>query len=125
MISVPLNNTTKLNLHTCTYTIYVFIHAPLFSFVGIYYINIPMSQLLAYYQNYGIVQSRSKNAEQQVSIPIYQPALTQNQVYAPNKLTYQPKVQYVSTYPKYTEAVIAKVMNKYIHWLFSVKPILV
>lgn len=69
-----------------------------------------MSQLLAYYQNYGITPSKNKNAEQQISIPVYMPPLTHNQVYAPTKVMHQPEVQYVSAYPKYTQAMFTKVV---------------
>ena len=69
-----------------------------------------MSQLLAYYQNFGIVPSKGKNAEQQISIPVYMPVLAQNQVYTPTKVAYQSEVQYVPTYPKHTQAIFSKVM---------------
>lgn len=71
--------------------------------------NIPTSQLLSYYQNYGMGQSNNKDSEQQVSVPIYMPAV-RNQVYTPTKVSYQPEVQYVSSYPKHTQVVFTKVI---------------
>jgi hypothetical protein len=70
-----------------------------------------MSELLDYYRNYGIIYSKNKNDEQQISIPVYSPLLSENQMYNPMKASYRPQVQYFS-YPKYTQAIFPKVGKK-------------
>ncbi|XP_014205648.1 transcription factor SPT20 homolog [Copidosoma floridanum] len=76
---------------------------------GAYYINIPTSQLLAYYQqNYAVVEPKSKSPDHQpqpqpLPIPVYTPMLTQSQDYPPMKVTYQPEAQYVPAYPQRTQ----------------------
>ncbi|XP_011495035.1 PREDICTED: basic-leucine zipper transcription factor A-like [Ceratosolen solmsi marchali] len=74
---------------------------------GTYYVNIPMTELLAYYRNLGIIHTKNKNDEQQISIPVYSSLLTENQVYNPEKVSYQPQLRYIS-YPKYTKAIFTK-----------------
>ncbi|KAJ8667022.1 hypothetical protein QAD02_008684, partial [Eretmocerus hayati] len=58
----------------------------------IFYINIPMSQLLAY-QNYATKQPGHNIGEQQVSIPVYMPTAIQKLLYASIKNTPQPDYQ--------------------------------
>ncbi|XP_015593180.1 uncharacterized protein LOC107266813 isoform X2 [Cephus cinctus] len=86
------------------------------------YVDIPTNQLLSYYPNLAINQvSAAKSqvqpllhrlateAAQKVSIPVYGPALAQNQLNGP---AYQIRSQYVTYAPKYPQHTQALFSNK-------------
>ena len=84
--------------------------------------NIPTAQLLSYYPNLAVSQPTiaksdvepflhrlATEAAQRIRIPIYDPSLSREPVYAASKVAYDGPQQYVtfgSKYPKFTQAIL-------------------